>query len=97
MLIDTFISCVSSAERVYSFPVFTPDFCRRLLEELDNFLSSNLPVGKPNTMNKYGVSHAQCTSWIRGKYVLDRTTGYPKMISFQSVIFLSILEIQQNQ
>ncbi|XP_051887865.1 2-oxoglutarate and iron-dependent oxygenase domain-containing protein 2 [Pristis pectinata] len=43
------------AKRVYSFPVFTVEFCRQLVEELENFECSDMPKGRPNTMNNYGV------------------------------------------
>ncbi|KAM4808619.1 2-oxoglutarate and iron-dependent oxygenase domain-containing protein 2 [Rhinophrynus dorsalis] len=42
-------------KRIYRLPVFAPDFCRDLLEELENFERSDLPKGRPNTMNNYGV------------------------------------------
>ena len=45
-----------SVERVYSFPVFTENFCEYFLEELDNLEKSDVPKGRPNTMNKQGVS-----------------------------------------
>ncbi|KAJ8312832.1 hypothetical protein KUTeg_010205 [Tegillarca granosa] len=44
-----------SAERVYSFPVFTMEFCNKLIEELTNFENGECPKGRPNTMNKYGI------------------------------------------
>ena len=40
---------------VFSFPVFTKDFCSLLLEELGHFEGSPLPKGRPNTMNRRGV------------------------------------------
>ncbi|XP_059850547.1 2-oxoglutarate and iron-dependent oxygenase domain-containing protein 2 [Hypanus sabinus] len=43
------------AKRVYSFPVFTVEFCSQLMEELENFERSDMPKGRPNTMNNYGV------------------------------------------
>ncbi|XP_041038470.1 2-oxoglutarate and iron-dependent oxygenase domain-containing protein 2 isoform X2 [Carcharodon carcharias] len=43
------------AERVYSIPVFTEEFCSQLIGELENFEQSNMPKGRPNTMNNYGV------------------------------------------
>lgn len=43
------------ADGVYSFPVFTREFCERFLEELDSFYASKLPVRRPNSMNNYGV------------------------------------------
>ncbi|XP_071850211.1 2-oxoglutarate and iron-dependent oxygenase domain-containing protein 2-like isoform X2 [Apostichopus japonicus] len=51
------VKAISSeaAERVYSFPVFTKDFCRELIEELIHFEQSDLPKGRPNTMNNYGI------------------------------------------
>jgi hypothetical protein len=42
--------------QLYVFPVFTREFCRNFVEELDHFNESNLPKGRPNTMNNYGVS-----------------------------------------
>lgn len=40
---------------VYSFPMCSPEFCKRLLEEVDHFARSGLPSSFPNTMNNYGV------------------------------------------
>ncbi|XP_053328294.1 2-oxoglutarate and iron-dependent oxygenase domain-containing protein 2 [Spea bombifrons] len=42
-------------KRAYRLPVFVPEFCRDFLEELENFEKSDLPKGRPNTMNNYGV------------------------------------------
>jgi len=39
----------------FTFPVFTPDFCHTLLEELENYENTDLPKGRPNTMNRGGV------------------------------------------
>ena len=48
------LSCAGS--RVFSFPVFTEQFCKLLLEELDNFeQSEQIPKTRPNTMNNTGV------------------------------------------
>ncbi|XP_072372375.1 2-oxoglutarate and iron-dependent oxygenase domain-containing protein 2 isoform X2 [Scyliorhinus torazame] len=51
------LDCVHSlpTERVYSIPVFTEEFCSQLIGELENFEQSNMPKGRPNTMNNYGV------------------------------------------
>ena len=43
------------SEDVYSFPLFTPEFCEMFLDELDNFKSTGLPVRRPNSMNRYGT------------------------------------------
>jgi hypothetical protein len=47
------------APGVWSFPMFTPEFCTKLLEELDHFTvvadARGLPIRRPNTMNSYGV------------------------------------------
>ncbi|XP_069071068.1 2-oxoglutarate and iron-dependent oxygenase domain-containing protein 2 isoform X2 [Pleurodeles waltl] len=44
-----------SDKRIYRFPVFTQEFCSRFIEEMENFEKSELPKGRPNTMNNYGV------------------------------------------
>ncbi|XP_072520924.1 2-oxoglutarate and iron-dependent oxygenase domain-containing protein 2 [Salminus brasiliensis] len=44
-----------AAPRVYRFPVFTKDFCRDFVEELEHFEQSEAPKGRPNTMNNYGI------------------------------------------
>ena len=50
-------SCCLGSERVYQVPVFTREFCQQFLEEIKHFEEdSSLPKGRPNTMNKYGVS-----------------------------------------
>lgn len=38
--------------------MFTAPFCRALLEELEHFEQSDMPKGRPNTMNNYGVGEA---------------------------------------
>uniref|UniRef100_A0A7S4FD79 Fe2OG dioxygenase domain-containing protein n=1 Tax=Chrysotila carterae TaxID=13221 RepID=A0A7S4FD79_CHRCT len=42
-------------KRVYSFEMLTPSFCKLLLDELDNYERSGLPVTRPNSMNNYGL------------------------------------------
>ncbi|XP_069190150.1 2-oxoglutarate and iron-dependent oxygenase domain-containing protein 2 isoform X1 [Procambarus clarkii] len=50
-------SCIESHQnRIYSFPVFTEEFCQLFLEEIRNFEESPLPKGRPNTMNQYGIN-----------------------------------------
>lgn len=39
-------------------PVFTAKFCQTLLEELGHFEQSDMPKGRPNTMNNHGVGEA---------------------------------------
>ncbi|GAB1608595.1 2-oxoglutarate and iron-dependent oxygenase domain-containing protein 2-like [Argonauta hians] len=48
--------CVNKPFQLYEFPVFTEEFCKLLLEELDNFNDSDLPKGRPNSMNNFGCS-----------------------------------------
>ena len=43
-------------QRVFALPLFTREFCRHLLEELRHFEASDMPKGRPNTMNNHGVS-----------------------------------------
>ncbi|OWF42700.1 2-oxoglutarate and iron-dependent oxygenase domain-containing protein 2-like [Mizuhopecten yessoensis] len=45
----------TGGDRVYSFPVFTKEFCQLFMEELEHFENSDCPKGRPNTMNKYGI------------------------------------------
>ena len=40
---------------IYAFDMLAPAFCEMLLEELNNYEASGLPVARPNTMNNYGV------------------------------------------
>jgi len=49
------ISTISADKRIYQFPVFTNDFCEKLIEEIDNFNESPMPKSRPNTMNNYGM------------------------------------------
>ncbi|XP_066835346.1 2-oxoglutarate and iron-dependent oxygenase domain-containing protein 2 isoform X4 [Anser cygnoides] len=44
-----------SDKRIYRLPVFTEEFCRAFVEELENFEQSDMPKGRPNSMNNYGV------------------------------------------
>ncbi|XP_023061485.1 2-oxoglutarate and iron-dependent oxygenase domain-containing protein 2 isoform X3 [Piliocolobus tephrosceles] len=49
------LETVSEEKRIYRVPVFTAPFCQALLEELEHFEQSDMPKGRPNTMNNYGV------------------------------------------
>ncbi|XP_036132785.1 2-oxoglutarate and iron-dependent oxygenase domain-containing protein 2 [Molossus molossus] len=49
------LETVSEEKRIYRLPVFTARFCQALLEELEHFERSDMPKGRPNTMNNYGV------------------------------------------
>ncbi|XP_048199030.1 2-oxoglutarate and iron-dependent oxygenase domain-containing protein 2 isoform X2 [Perognathus longimembris pacificus] len=49
------LETVSEEKRIYRVPVFTASFCQALLEELEHFEQSDMPKGRPNTMNNYGV------------------------------------------
>jgi hypothetical protein len=40
---------------IYTFDIFTNEFCEILVNEIENFESSSLPRRRPNTMNNYGV------------------------------------------
>ncbi|XP_072024863.1 2-oxoglutarate and iron-dependent oxygenase domain-containing protein 2-like isoform X2 [Amphiura filiformis] len=44
-----------NASRVFSFPVFTKTFCDEFMAEISHFENSDLPKGRPNTMNNYGI------------------------------------------
>lgn len=49
------LETVSEEKRIYRVPVFTAKFCQTLLEELEHFEQSDMPKGRPNTMNNHGV------------------------------------------
>ncbi|XP_077811776.1 2-oxoglutarate and iron-dependent oxygenase domain-containing protein 2 isoform X4 [Macaca mulatta] len=54
--LHSFNTCHEPGEkRIYRVPVFTAPFCQALLEELEHFEQSDMPKGRPNTMNNYGV------------------------------------------
>eukprot|EP00445_Apocalathium_hangoei_P043562 CAMPEP_0203973164 /NCGR_PEP_ID=MMETSP0359-20131031/99446_1 /ASSEMBLY_ACC=CAM_ASM_000338 /TAXON_ID=268821 /ORGANISM="Scrippsiella Hangoei, Strain SHTV-5" /LENGTH=361 /DNA_ID=CAMNT_0050911311 /DNA_START=28 /DNA_END=1113 /DNA_ORIENTATION=+ len=40
---------------IWSFPVFTAEFCDLLEAEIAHFEASGLPVARPNSMNRFGV------------------------------------------
>ncbi|KAJ6656722.1 hypothetical protein lerEdw1_003609 [Lerista edwardsae] len=44
-----------SDKRIYRLPVFSDGFCQAFIEELENFEQSEMPKGRPNSMNNYGV------------------------------------------
>ncbi|CAH1800472.1 unnamed protein product [Owenia fusiformis] len=43
------------AESVFSMQVFTMDFCKVFIEEMEHFEKFDFPKGRPNTMNNYGI------------------------------------------
>lgn len=55
-LVALLMVSVYAAANVFSLPVFTREFCAKLMEELEHFEKTDLPKGRPNTMNKGGVS-----------------------------------------
>ncbi|VDN17317.1 unnamed protein product [Dibothriocephalus latus] len=46
---------VPELQEVYTLPLLTTACLRRINAELDAFLASGLPVGRPNTMNRQGI------------------------------------------
>mmetsp|Transcript_40135 Transcript_40135/g.92223 ORF Transcript_40135/g.92223 Transcript_40135/m.92223 type:complete len:504 (+) Transcript_40135:41-1552(+) len=40
---------------IYSFEMFTSEFCDKFVEEIFNFYASGLPARRPNSMNNYGI------------------------------------------
>ncbi|XP_043828471.1 2-oxoglutarate and iron-dependent oxygenase domain-containing protein 2-like [Dromiciops gliroides] len=49
------IETVSGEKKIYRMPIFTQDFCQMLLQELEHFEQSDMPKGRPNTRNNYGI------------------------------------------
>ena len=46
---------VKEEENIYSFPFLSPEFCKMMIEEQENYSLSGLPVFRPNSMNNYGL------------------------------------------
>nr|XP_016850236.1 PREDICTED: 2-oxoglutarate and iron-dependent oxygenase domain-containing protein 2 [Anolis carolinensis] len=44
-----------SDKRIYRLPVFAKEFCQAFIKELESFEHSEMPKGRPNSMNNYGV------------------------------------------
>merc|ERR1712137_221140 len=40
---------------IYSFNLFTEQFCKELVEEIEHYEQSGLPASRPNSMNNYGL------------------------------------------
>ena len=49
---------------VYSFPMFAIPFCSSLLEEVENYEASGMPVQRPNSMNNYGLILNQVCGYL---------------------------------
>jgi hypothetical protein len=47
--------CEEVAPGVYTFPLFSEEYCDALMAEVEHFQRSGLPVRRPNSMNNYGV------------------------------------------
>lgn len=43
------------SEGVYSFELFSAEFCKMFLDEMENYRSSGLPSRRVNSMNRYGL------------------------------------------
>lgn len=66
----------SEEKRIYRVPVFSAEFCQALLEELEHFEQSDMPKGRPNTMNNYGVGEAcLCTRVQKSPCSESRSPG----------------------
>ena len=46
---------VPESEGVYSFELFSEEFCKMFLDEMENYRSSGLPTRRVNSMNRYGL------------------------------------------
>jgi hypothetical protein len=56
---------------VFSFDVFQPEFCRRLMADIRLYEASDLPKTRPNSMNNYGLIVFIFTSQPLGLVVND--------------------------
>jgi hypothetical protein len=41
--------------KVFTFEIFTKEFCAKFVEEIEHFESTGLPISRPNSMNNYGL------------------------------------------
>jgi hypothetical protein len=60
--------------RLYTFEMLSPKFCRELIEEVEHFENSGMPVSRPNSMNNYGCilddfGFTPLITLIREKYI----------------------------
>lgn len=56
-LIDKAVTLYKShGVEVFSFPVFSVEFCTKFIAEINHFNQTSMPKGRPNSMNNYGVS-----------------------------------------
>ena len=67
-----------TAKNVYAFQVFTPEFCEEFIEEINHFENIELPKGRPNTMNNYGVCWSVFTISIINIPVLRFSKSEPR-------------------
>ena len=42
-------------KNLFTFPVFTQQFCNMFISELKHFACQNIPHRQPNSMNRYGI------------------------------------------
>ena len=52
---DSTKSVTQIGKGLFTFPVFTKEFCEKLVSELKYFKCQDLPHRQPNSMNKHGV------------------------------------------
>lgn len=54
---DAFVQCVSDPKKsgLYTFPCLDETFCTKLVEEVESYEASGLPVSRPNSMNNFGL------------------------------------------
>ncbi|KJE89909.1 Ogfod2 protein [Capsaspora owczarzaki ATCC 30864] len=51
----SFLTCLSEATRLYQFAMLRREWCLKLVEELQHFEKSGMPLARPNSMNNYGT------------------------------------------
>lgn len=84
------VSLLLADKRIYRLPVFTEEFCQAFVDELENFEQSDMPKGRPNTMNNYGVGLVSCAS-LGGVFTVFTSSLLPpsssNVLSFYTVQF----------
>lgn len=73
------VSLLLTDKRIYRLPVFTEEFCKAFVDELENFEQSDMPKGRPNTMNNYGVGLTSSRASLGGAFTsrLCLSPGFP--------------------
>lgn len=69
--------------------MFTEEFCRAFVEELENFEQSDMPKGRPNSMNNYGVGLSSSRASVGGAFTSRLCLPRFRILSVPKCLYLS--------